>query len=393
MPYGYFNAMKSWIVIPILALFTQVVLAQDVSHDGLIAYWPLDGNTQDASGNGHNGQPGAVDFFADRHGNSGKALGGNTSSWHTSFDVSNPESFNFQDSFSISLWIKPMSDLDGYGRVISKYHWEAKKGYALIFNAHKLSFWWFEPGSDEDKIVRISDSLEYRQWYHVAVTWNGSIVKMFLNGISAAEGAMTGPINHVEGRMKVGGDGEYFQHYPRSMGYDDIYVFSRALDENEVATLAGLNTIAISTQPQSQMVIKGGALELSISATSETALTYQWFKDGSAIPGATNATLTVPSTDIDTAGTYWVEVSNGDSQVKSDEANISVAIPQDLAIFHAIELNFSTEIGVQYQLQGSNDLSDWQDLGDPVEGDGSDAIRFHSTKDAPMKFYRCIALP
>src|ERR1035441_7574017 len=49
---------------------------------------------------------------------------------------------------------------------------------------------------------------------------------------------------------------------------------------------------AIATQPMNQAAAAGGTVNLSITATGDAPLTYQWLKDGRFILGATNSTLT-----------------------------------------------------------------------------------------------------
>ena len=51
-----------------------------------------------------------------------------------------------------------------------------------------------------------------------------------------------------------------------------------------------------------------------------------------------------------------------------------------LKIFTAIEVEFATERGKSYQLQGSGDLTDWTSVGDPVFGNGNTVNRIFSAK-------------
>jgi len=66
---------------------------------------------------------------------------------------------------------------------------------------------------------------------------------------------------------------------------------------------------AISVQPQSQHVVAGANVSLSVVA-SGTGLSYQWKKDGVAIPGATNSTLPLSNSSGGTMGFYGVTVSS-----------------------------------------------------------------------------------
>ncbi len=52
----------------------------------------------------------------------------------------------------------------------------------------------------------------------------------------------------------------------------------------------------------------------------------------------------------------------------------------ELKIFTAIEVEFGTERGKSYQLQGSGDLNEWINVGDPVFGNGNTVNRIFSAK-------------
>jgi hypothetical protein len=81
---------------------------------------------------------------------------------------------------------------------------------------------------------------------------------------------------------------------------------------------------AITTQPVATTVILGQALALSAGVTGSPAPTFQWRKDGSAIPGATGAILSVPAAKADDAGMYSVVVNNAAGSVTSASVQVGV---------------------------------------------------------------------
>ena len=57
--------------------------------------------------------------------------------------------------------------------------------------------------------------------------------------------------------------------------------------------------VAISLQPQSRTLVDGAALTLSVTATGSGTLSYQWFKNGTALAGATRCVATLLGTGLE----------------------------------------------------------------------------------------------
>ncbi|HUR59478.1 MAG TPA: hypothetical protein VM029_17305 [Opitutaceae bacterium] len=68
------------------------------------------------------------------------------------------------------------------------------------------------------------------------------------------------------------------------------------------------SSVFITTQPSNQTIAAGGTAVFSVAATGTGALTYQWRKDGVAIPGATATTYSVTGASAANVGVYDVVV-------------------------------------------------------------------------------------
>jgi hypothetical protein len=66
------------------------------------------------------------------------------------------------------------------------------------------------------------------------------------------------------------------------------------------------------------------ALALAVTATSPSAMTYQWFRNGVAIPGATAATYNVASVAGTQGGVYHVRVTNASGTYVSTPSIVTV---------------------------------------------------------------------
>lgn len=81
---------------------------------------------------------------------------------------------------------------------------------------------------------------------------------------------------------------------------------------------------AIQTQPQAKIITAGQSVTLTVSATGFPELAYQWNRNGTALTGATAATLTLGSAQTTDAGSYTVTVKNAAGAVTSEVAALTV---------------------------------------------------------------------
>ncbi len=88
---------------------------------------------------------------------------------------------------------------------------------------------------------------------------------------------------------------------------------------------AGLPTI--TNEPQSQIVVAGAAVTLTVGATGTPLLHYQWRFNGTNLLNATNSTLVLTNFQGSQAGDYSVIVSNPVGATISPEARLSLAMP------------------------------------------------------------------
>ncbi len=92
---------------------------------------------------------------------------------------------------------------------------------------------------------------------------------------------------------------------------------------------------AITVQPVQQLVNAGGAVTFSLTVTGTGPFTYQWRRNGEAIPAATAAELTLASVQPANAGAYSVVVTNASGSVTSRDVTLSV-IPAGFGATHAV---------------------------------------------------------
>jgi len=91
-----------------LSLFyINVLMAQVPSYvptNGLVGYWPFNGNINDVSGNSNNGTVNGATLISDRFGNSNSAF--SLENLSNNLMVNNVQPTLSNTSLSISLWLK-----------------------------------------------------------------------------------------------------------------------------------------------------------------------------------------------------------------------------------------------------------------------------------------------
>lgn len=89
---------------------------------------------------------------------------------------------------------------------------------------------------------------------------------------------------------------------------------------------------AIAISPLSQHVVTGNAFTLTVAVTGMGPFSYQWFKDGTAISGATNASYAITGATSANGGSYVVQVATPAGTLSTSPAVVSVTSVSDSRI-------------------------------------------------------------
>jgi sugar lactone lactonase YvrE len=107
--------------------------------------------------------------------------------------------------------------------------------------------------------------------------------------------------------------------------YDQLGAFQTAFNTDLNATVLPAQSAPIIVgQPQSQSLGAGSTATFSVVPDGNPIPSFQWYKNGSAIPGATFPVLTLPDIQAGDAATYTVSVTSSQGTVTSAPASLSL---------------------------------------------------------------------
>ena len=96
---------------------------------------------------------------------------------------------------------------------------------------------------------------------------------------------------------------------------------------SSVAALTVVSPPSVTTQPASQTVVNGGNATFSVSAEGTPPLSYQWYFNGNAISGATDANYSISGVTVSNEGNYTVVITNSCGSVTSSNITVATSTP------------------------------------------------------------------
>ena len=151
-----------------------------------------------------------------------------------------------------------------------------------------------------------------------------------IDAAMSADGC-SGDVNFSTQISTTGGPGDFFPVGTTPVTYTATYRDGAGaiLEQKTCSFNVTVNhaTPEISVQPLSETVCAGSDVTFSVTASSNSGggtLNYQWKKDGTAISGATSASLPITGVAPGDAGSYTVDVYNDCASITSNAAVLTV---------------------------------------------------------------------
>ncbi|HEX5076793.1 MAG TPA: LamG-like jellyroll fold domain-containing protein, partial [Gemmatimonadaceae bacterium] len=197
--------------------------------------WLLDGNASDSSSYGSSATlVGAPPFVAGRV---GQALSLNGTSQYAT--VPDANHLDLTSGLTMAAWIRPAGAAAATQDVIKKATLGGINGYELsLSSAGKVFVRLNQQASAETFRINSTSSypLNNTAWMHVAATYDGSTIRLYING--TLEGSVAGPAAIATNSLPLtlGAQSDATRFYDGLV--DDVRLYSRALSAAEITTLA-----------------------------------------------------------------------------------------------------------------------------------------------------------
>jgi len=233
-------AAKLTISCTSLILFSLMFAFQSYARIDLetcVGAWLFDegsGNVaKDSSGKCKDGKINGATWVS---GKFGKALSFNGTSDYV--EVPDIPGLNPKKAMSMGCWVYIKGNAGQHRDIISKDGESAERQYLITasnINKFRAHIW------TSDGVAHYFDgetSVELETWYHIAQTYDGSVLKLYVNGKEDGSISFSGDIIVTSQPVRIGGGanlGALPYHTPGII--DEVVIFNAALEKEDIQTL------------------------------------------------------------------------------------------------------------------------------------------------------------
>lgn len=286
-------------------IFTIVILALSINAfaqiptNGLIGWYPFNGNANDQSGNNLNGTVNGAALTTDRFGNQNSAY---------YFDrindyivVNDNPLVDFTNNMSICAWYNATDSLSG-GTIVGKARDTNLTGYLLTYFIPNMVFGVNNGPSGEGISINTFDY--FKGWHFMVGTYDGSLFSLYIDGllIETSVGSISA-LNSTRS-LYIGSEDYLWRLFGGKI--DDVRLYNRALNQSEVNALYNENICY-------QTITVTDTLIINANFTGFNPVTY-----GNTIKIYPNPTFDHVTIDcgnnFSTLSGYTIKISNSLSQ-------------------------------------------------------------------------------
>jgi hypothetical protein len=313
-------------IIFTLLLSGNIAFAQVDLTQGLAAYYPFNGNANDASGNNNNPSFNNATLTTDRFGNANSAYHFN--GINNYIDIPNSNSINFGNQISMCAWVRPTGFYYGLchgNMMISKGDYTDPGYYNLSYDDNLYTNSNNCNGSLPDTLhetfggTLAPEATPYiipGQWYSVVYTNDGDTIRIYINCQLRVvyPSSVTGFKNAFD--LFFGENSDNNTNYPYWFNgdLDEVRIYNRALNQDEVNTYGGC---PLSIPCNNWLLLQGdtdavtvGNLnvtgdQLTVEASFNTTAYSRFLVSKHSEPSDVNYSLLPDGAEINAGGVYY----------------------------------------------------------------------------------------
>lgn len=250
---------RFWLIAIILFFSVKMLFdpcnVMAIQDKSLVMYLPFEegkGNeTKDISGNNNSGKINGAEWI--NEGKVGKAL---SFDGKTSYvEVDDSKSLNMADAITIEVWIYAMSHTGDYPRIVMKgygtaYELDTKNTNSIDWEANVGG--WHECNSG-------NDTISLKKWHHVAGTFDGKAMKIFIDGEEKVTCPFAGKLGTTNDVLQIGA------YTPKNCVYfhgiiDEVAIYNRAIDVKEIRQDMMVGVIPFAVKHSGKLTTTWGSI-------------------------------------------------------------------------------------------------------------------------------------
>ena len=279
---------------PSAGVSVMVTLAP-TSATGLVADYNFDEGSgtivHDLSGNGNTGTLSNVAWAASGHSSGGLSFNG-TNSY---VSINDSASLHLTTGMTLEAWVDPSNATNSNPVIIKEGTGVAPYSLYSADTTTPVSYLTTNT-SGSISAATASNALATNTWSHLAATYDGSTLTLYVNGVVVNSAAVSASSMITStGKLKIGGDSVFANEFFQGL-IDDVRIYNRPLSVSEIqadmSTPAGgalekVAPVVSLTGPQNNSVVTGTAT-LTANASDNVALAGVQFLLNGAPLGAEN---------------------------------------------------------------------------------------------------------
>jgi len=211
-----------------------------------VGWWNLDGDARDTSGNANHGTLVGNPSFG--QGMIGPAIDLDGSSQNVEVP-DGPSLHNFVDQITVTAWINPLElgNSSYYRTIVAKFGPSDRKDLYLYLNVNLGAALAGPQGNDWTPNIPIDIGI----WTHVALTYDGSAMILYKNGIALATLGVTGNLILADassnGPLFIGYNTSWIEYFSGLM--DDVRLYNVVLTADEILAVMEGGTTELAADP------------------------------------------------------------------------------------------------------------------------------------------------